>query len=152
MVRARHLTPESLIRALRAGDFYASTGVTLADVRYDRDSRTLSLEIEPETNVIYETAFVGTSRSYDGASSDPPTTTTADGAPRRTTRVYPDQVGKTFRTVAGLNPSYALSGDELYVRAVVTASKPPERPAYEGQFMQAWTQPVGWEVRPAMEP
>ena len=39
MVRARHLTPESLIRAMKAGDFYASSGVVLRDVRYDDDSR-----------------------------------------------------------------------------------------------------------------
>ena len=151
MVRARRLTPESLIRALRAGDFYASTGVTLAEVRYDPASRTLALEIDAEPGVTYETAFVGTSKSYDGASTDPPTTTTADGTPRRTTRVYPDAVGKTYSTATGPRPSYTLSGDELYVRAVVTASKPPERPAYDGQLMQAWTQPVGWDAKAATE-
>ena len=33
MVRARHLTAESLIAALEAGDFYATSGVTLRDVQ-----------------------------------------------------------------------------------------------------------------------
>jgi hypothetical protein len=151
MVRACHLTPESLIRALRAGDFYASTGVTLADVKYTPDTRTLELTIEPQDGVTYETAFVGTPKSYDGASSDGPTTTTAEGTPRRVTRTYPDPVGKTFAKVGGTRASYTLSGDELFVRAVVTANKPPERLAYEGQFMQAWTQPVGWETKAPTE-
>ena len=40
-VRARFLTPESLIRSIEAGDFYASSGVKLKDVRYSAESRTL---------------------------------------------------------------------------------------------------------------
>jgi hypothetical protein len=48
-------------------------------------------------------------------------------------------------TVDGLRPRYQLSGKELYVRAVVTSSHPPEDPSFEGQKAQAWTQPVGWE-------
>ena len=54
-------------------------------------------------------------------------------------------MGKTFATVEGMKPRYTLKGDELYVRAIVTSSKPPEVPSYENQRPQAWTQPVGWE-------
>jgi hypothetical protein len=35
MVRSEFLTPEHLIRAMKAGDFYASSGVSLKDVRWD---------------------------------------------------------------------------------------------------------------------
>jgi hypothetical protein len=42
MVRAEHLTPDEIMRSLRAGDFYASTGVVLKGIprqsRQDRDS------------------------------------------------------------------------------------------------------------------
>ena len=41
MVKARQLTPESLIRAIRAGDFYATSGVVLDDVRFDPTARTV---------------------------------------------------------------------------------------------------------------
>ena len=40
-----------------------------------------------------------------------------------------------------------LTGEELYVRAVVTSDRPPENPSFPDQKAQAWTQPVGWEGR-----
>jgi hypothetical protein len=45
MVRATHLTPEYILKAIKAGDSYASSGVTLADVEFDAASQTLSLAI-----------------------------------------------------------------------------------------------------------
>ena len=36
MVRSRFLTPEHLIRAMKRGDFYASSGVTLRDFQFDK--------------------------------------------------------------------------------------------------------------------
>jgi hypothetical protein len=47
--------------------------------------------------------------------------------------------------VAGTKAEYQLTGDELYVRAVVTSSLAPENPSFENQKAQAWTQPVGWQ-------
>ena len=49
-------------------------------------------------------------------------------------------------TVEGTDPHYRLNGNELYVRAVVTSSEPPENPSFPDQRAQAWTQPVGWEA------
>jgi hypothetical protein len=49
-------------------------------------------------------------------------------------------------TVEGTEPRYKLNGKELYVRAVVTSSEPPENPSFPDQRAQAWTQPVGWEA------
>ena len=48
MVRAADLEPETLIKAIKAGDFYASSGVTLRDVRYDANKKLLQVDIEPE--------------------------------------------------------------------------------------------------------
>ena len=39
MVRSRFLTPESVIKAIEAGDFYASSGVTLKEVRFSPESK-----------------------------------------------------------------------------------------------------------------
>jgi hypothetical protein len=49
--------------------------------------------------------------------------------------------------VEGAKPRYTLSGDELYVRAVVTSRKPHPRPTFKGQTEQAWTQPIGWTAK-----
>ncbi len=38
MVRARYLTPEQLIRAMKASDFYASSGVSLLDLKFDGEN------------------------------------------------------------------------------------------------------------------
>ena len=51
MVRARHLTAEAIVRGMEAGDFYASTGVVLDDVRRDGDE--IRSTIQPEKGVTY---------------------------------------------------------------------------------------------------
>jgi len=144
MVRAAELEPETLIRAIKAGDFYASSGVTLRDVRYDDQARRLQLEIEPEPGVEYTTQFIGTKIGFDPESSP---RLDEQGAPIRTTRKYSHDVGLVLATVSGASPAYELNGSELYVRAVVTSTSPHHDPSFEGQRQQAWTQPVGWEGR-----
>ncbi len=144
MVRARHLTPESLIRAIKSADFYASSGVTLAEAKYNAESKTIEIDIQPEDGVTYSTAFIGTPIKHD-LSSTP--VMGKDGKPVHATGRYKDEIGKTFKTIEGAKPRYTLSGEELYVRAVITSSKPHPRPTFKGQTEQAWTQPVGWALK-----
>jgi hypothetical protein len=144
MVRAAELEAETLIRAIKAGDLYASSGVTLRDVRYDMATKTLRLDIEPEEGVTYTTEFIGTKIGFD-PTSEP--RLDKDGKPRRTTRIYSDDIGQVLATAEGRLPSYKLTGEELYVRAVVISSKPHHDPSFADQHQQAWTQPVGWEER-----
>ena len=120
MVRTRHLTPESLLRAIDAGDFYASSGVTLKDLRFDPESRELHIEIQPDGDATYETRFIGTLAAE------------------------PENIGKVLATVPGNSATYKLTGSELYVRATITSSLDHVNPSYKGQKRQAWTQPVGW--------
>jgi hypothetical protein len=56
-VRASRLEPKVLMQALEAGEFYASTGVTLREVRADRES--LAVAIAAEGDFRYTTRFVG---------------------------------------------------------------------------------------------
>ena len=142
MVRGRYLTPESVIKGIDAGDFYASSGVTLKDVRYSRESRTLELEIEPREGSHFTTRFVGTLKGYDPARKP---VADKDGKLLPVTLRYSDDVGKVLATAEGTAAAYHLTGEELYVRAVVTSDRAPENPSFEGQKAQAWTQPVGWE-------
>jgi hypothetical protein len=142
MVRAANLEPETLIKAIKAGDCYASSGVTLDDVKYDPKSKKLEINIHPEEGAEFTTQFIGTRLGYD-AKSEP--RATADGKSKRLTRKYSADVGQVFATVEGLNPTFQLTGDELYVRAIINSSKPPVNPVWKDQKQQAWTQPVGWE-------
>ena len=137
MVRAGKLTPEALIAALEGGDFYASSGVVLKDVR--REKNHLSLEIEAEPGVSYTTEFIGTRHGFNRMSE--PVLSDA-GTPLRVTRRYSEDVGETLATVEGTSASYPLSGDEIYVRARVRSSKPKEDPSRPGEVEQAWTQPL----------
>lgn len=140
MVRARHLTPESIILAMEAGDFYASSGVTLKEVT--RTATALSLEIQTEPEVTYVTQFVGTRRGYDPTSQLIPPRDPK--APQKTLphHRYSKDVGAVLAEVKGAKASYTLKGDEIYVRARVVSSKPKVNGSVAEEFESAWTQPV----------
>lgn len=130
MVRSQYLTPEHLIRAMKRGDFYASSGVSLDDVRFDKASKTLSLEIQASSEASYQTQFIATLAKQDGLLDE-------------------HRIGVVVASSKSLSPSYTLQGNELYVRAVVASSEAHHDPSFPDQKQQAWTQPVGWEDSPA---
>jgi hypothetical protein len=137
------LTPESIIKGIEARDYYASSGVILRHVGFSPQSRTLGVEIEPQGKARYTTQFIGTLRGYDPTRK---LVMDKDGKPLPLTKRYSEDVGRVMATVEGTEPRYKLNGKELYVRAVVTSSEPPENPSFPDQRAQAWTQPVGWEA------
>jgi hypothetical protein len=115
-VRARELSPAALIEAMRAGEFYASTGVELEDVRFD--GRALTVDVAREDGLSYLTRFVGAART--------------DGEP-----------GGVVLLETEADPAvYTLQGGEGYVRATVVSSRPQRNPAAPGDMERAWTQPV----------
>jgi hypothetical protein len=116
VVRAGALQADSLVLAMERGDFYASTGVELADVRHDRRSYRVRIKAEP--GIHYTTLFIGTRR---GA-----------GAP----------VGEVLLETIRNPAVYRFRGDERYVRAKVISSKPEPDPAVPGNPQRAWTQPA----------
>jgi hypothetical protein len=142
MVRADTLDAATLIRAMEAGEFYASSGVVL-EVMSFRDG-VLALAIAASGQETFTTQFLGSPKGVDLTSSP---VLDAEGQPLPVTQRYHQDVGKVLATVAGRTPSYRLAGDELYVRAVVTSSAPPDNPVWDTQRKQAWTQPMGWQVR-----
>lgn len=137
MVRAPRLDAESLIKAMEKGDFYASTGVRLKDVRADRSG--LRLRIAPEKGAHYRTQFIGTRRGANLASEP---VVDAKGQALATTRHYGPAIGEVLAEVEGVNPGYAFRGDERYVRAVVRADKPQANATFAGDVESAWTQPA----------
>jgi hypothetical protein len=142
MVRAEKLEPTAIVEAMQRGDFYASSGVTLNDVRFDKASKTLQITIAPEPGVTYTTQFIGTRKGYDRAVEKVPTPE-GDNVPFRLR--YSKDVGAILATSDSLTPSYTLTGDELYVRALITSSQAPQNPLEPTQKAKAWTQPVSWQ-------
>lgn len=119
MVRADTLSTESILNAMRRGDFYASTGVLLRDVRMEPDRYVV--EIAAEKGLTYTTQFLGT-RMAHGIPGDP---------------------GEILYLTTEKKAVYEYRGDELYVRAKVISSRQQAHPA-EGEEAPeyAWTQPA----------
>jgi len=144
MVRTTKLDSSALVEAMQRGDFYASTGVTLEDVTFDKTTRELRVKIKGEPGVKYRTEYRGTLKSYDRAVQEVPSPAD-DNHPVRLK--HSDDVGGLLADSESLESSYKLTGEELYVRAIVISDKAMLNPATPGQMQQAWTQPVGWENR-----
>jgi len=134
-VRAKELTPDSLVEAMERGDFYGSSGVTLEDVLVGDES--LSFRIRVEEGVRYRTLFVGTRKGYDRSTEE---VSAGEGA--AVERRYSDDIGEVLAEVEGAEPSYRFQGDEMYVRAKVVSTKVKTNPYREGETEAAWVHPV----------
>ncbi|MEI7899432.1 MAG: hypothetical protein WCK89_04215 [bacterium] len=145
-VRAARLDPHALLQAMYRGEFYASTGVALERVAFDGEKGTLSVKVRPDAGATYTVRFTTTQAGFDRtteAFDDP----AKEKKPARTGIRYSDMIGKTAKTVEGLEASYTLGPDDLYVRATVTSSKKAvNRVSNEPEFDTAWTQPCGWRA------
>lgn len=139
MVKAPYLTAEALVKGLDAGDFYASTGVVLDEVT--RDGNELRIAVRTEPGVTYKTEFVATMKGVD-LTATPKVFTDKEGKETPVTSDYSPEVGKVVATADGPKATYTLTGNELYVRAKVTSSKPHPNPYAKGDTEVAWTQPV----------
>ena len=137
MVLTDELAANSLIDALEAGRFYASSGVSLERVTSSRKS--LAVHVDAESGVDYTIEFLGTRQGFDRVSE---AVVDEDGNELHVTRNYSSEVGEVFQTVAGPEAVYEFTGDELYVRARITSSKEHPNPAEPGEKERAWSQPV----------
>lgn len=143
MVRTERLAADDIVAALRSGDFYASTGVTIREEH--RDDRRFRIVIDAQPGVTYRTYFIGTryATPLDGTP-----VIGSDGDTVRTTLRYDPGVGEVLAEVEGPRAEYAFRGDERYVRAKVVASSPHIDPT-TGDVLgrqTAWLQPV-WRTR-----
>ena len=131
MVRAKSLTPESIIAAMERGDFYASSGVEGDSIHLA--ARRYSFRIQSEAGVTYTTRFIGTRKNFKSSS---------DLAKRNSLKPSEAGIGEILGQSKSLEPSYTLNGDELYVRAEITSSKKMANPFVAGEHERAWLQPV----------
>jgi hypothetical protein len=137
MVRAQRLEPEEIVKAMDAGDFYASSGVTLRDVRREKDR--LVVEVQSEPGVKYTIQFFGTRTGFDDKSEP---VRAANGEALRVTHRYSNDIGALLAETEGTSATYKLKGDEIYVRARVVSTKVKSNPAHDGELEKAWTQPL----------
>lgn len=114
MVQADSLTPTSLITAMEAGKFYATTGVTLKTLTFNNNE--LVIEVDGEPGIDYTISFIGSNK---GQSSS-----------------------EEFASKQGAKANFKLTDDMLYVRCKVVSSKLQDNPVEEMVYEMAWTQPV----------
>jgi hypothetical protein len=137
MIRAPFLSAETIVRAMEAGDFYASSGVILRAVC--RKGNQLTVTIQPEPGVTYTTQFIATMQGVP-LQSEP--VVDAEGRELAVTRRYNAEVGKVVAEMQALEACYTFTGKELYVRARVISTKPHPNPYQKGDTECAWTQPM----------
>jgi len=131
MVRAKSLTPGSIIAAMERGDFYASSGVEVDSIHLAAGR--YSFRIQPEASVTYITRFIGTRKNFKSSS---------DLAKRNSLKPGQAGIGEILGQSKSLEPSYTLNGDELYVRAEIMSSKKMANPFVAGEHERAWLQPI----------
>lgn len=114
-VRAESPEPDAIVKAMKAGDFYASSGVKLEDVV--RAPGSLSVSVAAEPGVRYGIRFIGT-------------------------RAKQEVVGELLQRTEGTSAVYRFKGDELYVRAVVVSDRRHPNGYDPDDVETAWIQPV----------
>jgi hypothetical protein len=139
VVRAKDLSAASLIAAMKKGEFYASTGVRLKDVR--RNPGAYTVEIDPEPGVTYTIQFIGTLPGYDRSKED---AKDDKGKLLPPTQRYSEDIGKVLKEVKDTKATYTPGGKELYVRAKIVSShtRPQADPTKSIAPDTAWTQPM----------
>ncbi|MGY8644086.1 MAG: PHP domain-containing protein [Verrucomicrobiales bacterium] len=127
MVAAKELSGDALVNAMRAGDFYSSSGVTLKSVDFVADGGAIEIAIEEDGDAVFTSELIGTRKGYDAAADEGKT-----------------GIGEVFGTRTGNVVRFEIPKDALYARVTITSSKGHVNPSFKGQKKQAWTQPVGW--------
>ncbi len=137
VVRAASLSVSDLLEAIRIGDFYASNGLDFQNIHFDGKSLSVKADVREEGR--YRIQFIGTKKDYD-PSSQVIEVEKGPRCPARTIEVFSDAIGVVLDTAEGLEASYTLKPDDLYVRAKivkVTEDLEPDRQSRPA----AWTQP-----------
>ncbi len=145
-VRSASLDIESLFDAMEKGASYISTGLEFAHIKFD--GKTLEVKLDPQVDGKYRIEFVGTKKDFDETVKILEIDgTDADKRPKRSVECWSKEIGKTLDTVDGLEGSYTLKADDLYVRA--KAYRIDGGCCYQGTSYKisplaadaAWTQP-----------
>ncbi|WP_235299384.1 CehA/McbA family metallohydrolase domain-containing protein [Portibacter marinus] len=113
-VNADSLKPRSLIAAMEAGNFYASTGVELEETLFQ--DHQLSVKVKAVEGIDYEISFIGCRKG--------------------------NSTSEEFLKVNGTSAQFELESEHLFVRCKITSSKLHPNPVENIRFESAWVQPV----------
>jgi hypothetical protein len=114
MVQAESLDAKSLIEAMEAGKFYATTGVRLRT--YEVSGNEIKIEIEREKGIEYTIEFIGAEKG--------------------------ETETQVLRSVKDSEANFIVADLHQFVRARIKSTKPKPNPFQEGDLEMAWTQPV----------
>jgi len=141
MVRAEKLEADCIVHALMQGDFYVSNGVEMENIAFDKDTGTLSVKVKPVAGVKYRIQFIGTKKNFDQTVT-PFEVEKTDKNPARKGWTFSKEIGIELAAVEGIEASYRLKADDLYVRAVISSDQKKEIHAgLAPDVSTAWTQP-----------
>lgn len=139
-VRSQELTADAIIRAIQAGDFYASSGVELEALEHDPENRSMSYAIAAKPGVEYQVQLIATPRSVSLPEIEPG----ADPVALSEQLMNIPEIGQVVATSDHLQGTFQCHPDWLYARIVITSSEDPVDPSFDGQKQQAWLQPFGF--------
>ncbi len=113
-VRSADLSPEALYQAMIEGQFYATTGVEIDEIKISR--RSYRIKVRPLQGFSYKVQFFGI--------------------------LEKDTESQILAEVSGTEATYEFSGKELFVRSKILSDKVHPNPFSLGETEMAWTQPV----------
>ena len=114
MVNSTKIDANSIILAMEAGEFYASSGVRLKTVLHK--DHTYFIEVDPVEGFDYEIIFYGLKKEGNAVVE--------------------------LQRSSDLSATYKFQSDDVFVRAKITTNYAIENPYKKGETAQAWTQPV----------
>lgn len=151
-VLAGALSIPDIMEAFHRGDFYASTGLDLESVKFDRKTRTLSVTVDPSFGDDCQITFIGSKKGVDTSVQEivkwevtgelNSWLQSRHFSRQRTVERFSDDIGRVFKSVKGRTASYTMQPDDLYVRAKVVCPANADTDNREPNFPVAWTQPI----------
>ena len=150
-VAAGTLTTDSIMTAMHKGNFYATSGLELSRVRFNRRTNTLHVSVKPEKGFKYRIIFIGSKLGCELGERGrvkwrirkPSPGDLAYGFnPDRSVPYYSPAIGATLKISDSTDSSYTMQDDDLYVRAKIITDRGvlPENRIQINPV--AWTQPV----------
>lgn len=114
MVESDSLSARSLIHAMEAGDFYATTGVSLKKLEANKEQITIA--VEPKAGITYKIEFIGCKKG--------------------------NAKTEILKEIEGTDASFTIDNDIRFVRCKITSSKLQDNPIENILYETAWTQPI----------
>jgi hypothetical protein len=113
MVKSESLNASGIIASMEQGDFYASTGIVLKEVSFNKNKLKIIIDTLPD--VEYEIQFIGADKE--------------------------NKEIKILSLLKGSKSEFKVTSDYLFVRAKIISNK-TNKNFFNQEFETAWTQPI----------